>query len=907
MQQILNIVDAHSHEASFVVEQLGSHTTRGIDSAEVKKRIEIYGANSLPSQSGPGPIAVFLRQFHNPLVYVLLGSSALVFFMDKITDAVVVFVVVLVNSIIGFIQEYRAGKALEALSAMIPQRAQVVRSGERIEIDAAELVPGDLVFVQSGDKVPADIRLLEIKNLRVEEAALTGESLPTEKCLGLVDADASLGDRSNMAYGGTLVTYGTGTGVVVATGSHTELGKISSMLNQATLLETPLTRSLAKVGGMLTVSISAVAILLLVVGWWRGLSIDQALLAAITLAVAAIPEGLPAIVTITLAIGVRRMADLRAVIRRLPAVETLGSTSTICSDKTGTLTKNEMTVQALHTPGLALRVTGVGYEPSGEALCDGIRLRDLPEDVQDLLKAAALCSDAHLRKNESSWSIEGDPTEGALVVAFDKLMGSYRLLREAYPRIDVFPFESENQFMVTLHKTHHGANLLVMKGAPEVVLKRCMFSTTEQSLEIEDQVRRLAGEGLRVLAFAKLESHSPLIADVPLQQGLTYLGLQAMIDPARPEAVDAIRDCHSAGIVVKMITGDHKETAVAIARQLGIDNGGPAVSGEELSRISDDDLPSVAIRSNVFARVAPEHKLRLVRAIQSQGQVVAMTGDGVNDAPALKQANIGVAMGITGTSVSKEAAELVLTDDNFATIRVAVEEGRRVYDNLVKSLAFVLPTNLGEALIILVSVVFFPMMGSEVLMPILPVQILWINLVATVTLAIPLAFEAKEADIMKRKPRPMSESLFGPFLIWRTFLVAVLMTAGAIGLFWVEFNSLLAEGVDSGMALRQAQTIAVTTIIFFQIFYLFNCRSIKHSVFSVGFFSNRAIFIGVIALLLMQVAFVHAPILNILFSSEPLSLSCWLRAAAVGVLVLPVIALEKYLYKRRQKTESFLL
>lgn len=899
MQQISSITHAHSIEAQKVVDQLGSNSKVGLDSADHQQRLKFHGLNALPRQAGDGALKVFLRQFHNPLVYVLLGSSALALFMGKITDAFVVLGVVVVNSVIGFIQEYRAGKALEALSAMVPERAQVVRSGERKEIDAKDLVPGDLVFVQSGDKVPADIRLLEIKNLRVEEAALTGESVPVEKRLGQVETESSLGDRTNMAYGGTLVTYGTGIGIVVSTGSLTELGKISSMLKQTNSLETPLTRSLAKVGGVLTVSISAVAILLLAVGWWRGLALDQALLAAITLAVAAIPEGLPAIVTITLAIGVKRMAARRAVIRRLPAVETLGSTSIICSDKTGTLTKNEMTVQVLSTPERLLRITGVGYEPKGEAIEDGVRIHDIPKDAQDLLKAGALCSDAHLRQKNLSWSIEGDPTEGALVVAFDKLAGSYQQLRDSYPRLDIFPFESENQFMASLHRGEHGQNLLLMKGAPEVVLKRCQFVDPKQALEIEEKVRRLASEGLRVLAFAKIESAASSISDISLDHGFAYLGLQAMIDPARPEAVDAIRDCHAAGIIVKMITGDHKETATAIARQLGIDNGAEAVSGEELSRISDEELPRVAMRSNVFARVAPEHKLRLVRAIQSQGHVVAMTGDGVNDAPALKQANIGVAMGITGTSVSKEAAELVLTDDNFATIRAAVEEGRRVYDNLVKSLAFILPTNLGEALIILVAVLFFPMVGTEVLMPILPVQILWINLVATVALAIPLAFEAKEADIMKRKPRPLNEPLFTSFMIWRTALVAVLMAAGAIALFWTEYQSFMSQGAAHELALREAQTMAVTTVIFFQIFYLFNCRSLKNSVFSVGMFSNKTVFVGILGLLILQVLFVHLPAMNDLFSSAPLNGQAWLKSAAIGALVLPIIAIEKYLRSRK--------
>ncbi len=884
---------AHSVEPERIVADFSSHTQRGLDLDEVEQRLQTHGPNTLPKQSGEGPLKVFLRQFHNPLVYVLLASAVLAVAMDKVTDAIVVVGVVLLNSIIGFVQEFKAGKALEALSAMVPERAQVLRAGERKEIDAQALVPGDIVFIQSGDKVPADMRLLEIKNLKVEEAALTGESVPVEKNLGLVSESAALGDRRNMAYGGTLVSYGTGKGIVVGTGAVTELGKISSMLKQTHSLETPLTRSLAKVGGMLTVGISGVAALLVLVGWWRGLGWDQALLAAITLAVAAIPEGLPAIVTITLAIGVRRMAAQKAVIRRLPAVETLGSTSTICSDKTGTLTKNEMTVQVLRSPQNIVRVSGVGYEPRGEAFLDDQRLRELPADLTHLLMAGALCNDSELRQKNSAWIIEGDPTEGALVVSYEKLVGSYRKVRETWARLDSFPFESENQFMATLHKGPENKNLLILKGAPEVVLKRCSFADSTYAHKIAEQIHQLAGEGLRVLAFAKMEISDTTISVISLEKNLSFIGIQAMIDPARPEAIQAIKDCHSAGIIVKMITGDHKETAQAIAGQLGIANQAGAITGEELSRISDKDLPALALRSNVFARVAPEHKLRLVRAIQSQGQVVAMTGDGVNDAPALKQANIGIAMGITGTSVSKEAAELVLTDDNFATIRTAVEEGRRVYDNLLKSLAFVLPTNLGEALIILLAVLFFPMVGSQVLMPILPVQILWINLVATVALAIPLAFEAKEIDVMKRKPRNINEPLFNSFVLWRTVIVASLMAAGAISLFFMEYQALLSHGIEQSEALKVAQTMAVTTVVFFQIFYLFNCRSIKNSVFSVGFFSNKSIFVGIFSLLALHAAFVYMPTLNSLFSSAPLSAVEWIKAIGMGAIVLPVVALEK--------------
>jgi Ca2+-transporting ATPase len=895
-------VFSHPHclETDRLREDLRTDLVAGLEESEAARRLAEHGPNALPRGAAKGPLKVFLAQFHNPLVYVLLASAGLASLMGQWADAGVVLGVVVLNAIIGFVQEYRAGKELEALSSMVPERTLVVRSGLKKSVGAEDLVVGDLVLLASGDKVPADLRLVEMKSLKIEEAALTGESVPVEKKLEIVAEGASLGDRVNMAYGGTLVTYGTAAGIVVATGSATEIGKISSMIHQATALDTPLTKALAKVGSLLTLVISLVAVALLGVAWLRGQSLDDALLASIGLAVAAIPEGLPAIVTITLAIGVRRMAGRRAVVRRLPAVETLGSTSIICSDKTGTLTKNEMTVQILGTPSGTWRVSGTGYEPKGELLADGVRVSQPKPEIVELLSAGALCSDAVLRRKDDAWSIEGDPTEGALVVAFEKIAGSHGALRESLPRRDVFPFESENQFMATLHTREQGRHLLLVKGAPEVVLERCVFAKPEEKARFEEQVRAYAREGLRVLAFARRETESPTLDPALLEGGLEFVGLQAMIDPARPEAVQAIRDCHAAGIVVKMITGDHRETAQAIARQLGIDNGAPAVSGEELSKIADADLPRVAMRSNVFARVAPEHKLRLVRAIQSQGQVVAMTGDGVNDAPALKQADIGVAMGITGTSVSKEAAELVLTDDNFATIRAAVEEGRRVYDNLVKSLAFVLPTNLGEALIILVAVLFFPVVGGQVLMPILPVQILWINLVATVALALPLAFEAKEPDVMSRRPRDPAEPLFGPFVAWRTALMAVLMAAGAIALFFVEYRGLLNAGVEAERALREAQTMAVTTVIFFQIFYLFNCRSLKASIFSIGFFSNRTVFVGIAVLLVLHAAFVHLPQFNAIFSSAPLSAEAWLRSIAMGAVVLPVVALEKFWRSSRQ-------
>lgn len=888
----------HSLPVSELRKTLGLSDQEGLAQHEAVKRLKEFGPNALAKTAGDGPIKVFLRQFHNPLVYVLIVSAILATLMKKYTDAGVVLAVVILNSIIGFIQEFRAGKALAALASMVPEKALVLRSGIKVSIAAQELVPGDLVFLQSGDKVPADIRLSAIKNLKIEEASLTGESVPVEKNLDLIKATASIGDRSNMAYSGTLVTYGTAQGLVVSTGSSTELGKISTMLKQTTQIETPLTRSLAKVGNLLTLFISIISLLLFCVGVYRGYHVGDALLAAIALAVAAIPEGLPAIVTITLAVGVRRMAAKRAVIRRLPAVETLGSTQVICSDKTGTLTRNEMTVQAIFTATQKdYRITGTGYDTQGEIHQEGVRcLADL--EVIDLLKSGVLCSDASFQKTSVAMESQGDPTELALVVAFEKIAGPHGELRESLPRADTLPFESENQFMATLHKAHksHGYQVIV-KGAPEVVLKKC---PQVQSLEISDQVHRYASEGMRVLAFARKYQSSDKLSESSFQD-LEFLGLQAMIDPARPEAIEAIKKCHSAGITVKMITGDHKQTAYAIAIKLGIAGDGQAITGEELSRTSDQDLPAMAMRSNVFARVAPEHKLRLVKAIQSQNFVVAMTGDGVNDAPALKQANIGIAMGITGTAVSKEAAELVLTDDNFATIREAVEEGRRVYDNLVKSLAFILPTNLGEALIVLVAVLFFPIIDGQPLMPILPVQIMWINLVATVALALPLAFEAKESDIMSRPPRDPAEPLLNRFVAFRTVVVAVLMAMGSIALFFYEYRTMLGLGFTVNHALKEAQTMAVTTMIFFQIFYLFNCRSLSGSVFSIGIFSNKSIYAGIFGLIALHILFVEAPFMNDLFHSGPLSVESWIKSIAVGALVLPLIAIEKYVRVRRAR------
>jgi Ca2+-transporting ATPase len=872
----------------------------GLSPVEARRRLEVLGPNTLPRAARESPWKLVLRQVNTPLIYVLLAAAATALAMGKTVDGIVVLGVVVLNTLIGFIQEFRAGKAIEALIDMVPETATVLRMGERSVVPASQLVPGDVVELKSGDKVPADLRLLGVRSLRVEEAALTGESVPAAKGVEPLAAGAALGDRANMAYGGTLVTYGTGTGVVVATGAGTELGRISSMLRETTHLETPLTRQLAVVGKWLTVGILVTSALLMAVGMWRGYPLMDALLAAITMAVGAIPEGLPAIVTIALAIGVQRMAKRRAVIRRLPACETLGSTTVICSDKTGTLTRNEMTVQEAWTPRGAFRVSGVGYAPHGEftRVDGGEAAWKLPADARELLRAGVLCSDASLHEAAGTWRVDGDPTEGALVVAARKAGMDPEALRRERPRLDAIPFESERQFMATLHAGPDGAQAVYLKGAPETVVGRCDFPDGQAGARAAlAEVERMAAQGMRVLALAVRRPPVPsdTLDDEDVEGGFTLLGLQGMIDPPRPEAVHAVAACRRAGIAVKMITGDHRTTAAAIGRELGLlSPADQAMTGEELAGMSDAELAEAVRRVSVFARVAPEHKLRLVKALQAQGEVVAMTGDGVNDAPALRQADIGVAMGITGTAVSKESADMVLVDDNFASIAAAVEEGRRVYDNLIKSLAFVLPTNLGLAVILLAAVAFFPMAGGSPLLPMTPTQILWINLVATVALALPLALEAMEPDVMSRSPRRPDAPVLGGFVVARTVAVALLMAAGALGLFLYEYRLETGRGVPADVALREAQTMAVTTVILFQVFYLLNCRSLRDSVLRIGLWSNPAVYVGIAALLALQAAFVYLPAMNAVFGTAPLNADALLKSLAVASTVLFAISLEKW-------------
>ncbi len=901
----------HSIEYSDVFKIIGS-SSDGLSSGEAKKRLLEFGKNQINRKKGDGALKVLWRQINNPLIWVLIGSSTMATLLGKITDGLVVLSVVVVNTIIGFIQEFKAGKAIEALNDMVPENATVLRNGQYITVPVSELVPGDIVQLAAGDRVPADMRLIHQKNLSVEEAALTGESLPAQKSIEPVHDEAVIGDRRCMVYSGTLVSTGTATAVVVTTGMLTELGKISDMLSQATDLETPLTKKLATIGKYLTIGIIIITVLIMVIGTFRAigqgillsLALKDSLIFAIALAVGAIPEGLPAVVTIALAIGVQRMAKRKAIIRKLPAVETLGSTTVICSDKTGTLTRNEMTVNELWTSQNNIQLSGVGYNLSGAFKASGVEVTSLPDDIQVLLKNAALCSDASFSQEGENVSITGDPTEVALVVAASKAGFLADLLRQKYPRKDVIPFDSELQYMATIHSGDH--NRIIIKGAPEVIVKRCpeyFGGLALDSAKVASKIEELGAKGMRVLAVAQKDwnnTDSFDISDSDVQNGFQFVGLIGMIDPPRAEAIEAIKACHNAGIVVKMITGDHRATARSIGMDLGLSANGDVVTGVELAKMDDNTLTHTVQQINIFARVAPEHKLRLVKALQHNNHIVAMTGDGVNDAPSLKQSNIGVAMGITGTSVSKESADIVLTDDNFSSISAAVEEGRRVYDNLLKSLAFLLPTNLGLAFILIYGIMFFPFnpITKELLLPMLPTQLLWINLVAAIALALPLAYEVKELNVMKRPPRKPEEPLFSRFITFRVLFVSIIMTAGTIILFNLEYNKALAEGISSPEAAAKAQTIAVTFVIIFQIFYMLNCRSLTDSPFKIGFFSNRTIFAGIALILALQTILIYVPFMQRIFGTVSLDLREILIAVIAGFVIFPVIGIEKWLNKR---------
>lgn len=883
----------HTLEKEIYFQQLNS-SELGLSEKEAKHRLKVFGPNSIQIQSSGTILRIFLRQLRNPIVYVLLFSTGLAGLLGKWTDGFVVLSVVMLNTLIGFIQEYRAHKTIRALISMVPQKTSVLREGDTKLLHSSQLVPGDIVVLQAGDRVAADLRLFSVKNLEADESTLTGESLSVSKRIDPIPSDAALAERKCMVFNGTYITSGTGLGIVVATGIKTEFGKISELVEHVTVLETPLIRAIKKIAQWITLGVVVISLGLFLIGYMRGSSLFDAAFAAIALTVAAIPEGLPAIITIASSIGVRRMARKQVIIRQLPAVEALGSTSMICTDKTGTLTYNEMTVQQLWIPSGICFISGAGYSLEGHFQSTNSINH---EELEEILRAAILCSDAILDENPNGLVPIGDPTEIALIIAGRKKGFIEEEIRKAWQRKDIIPFESDKRLMASLNCSPTHQHFIFIKGAPEEVIAICNDRSPESILV---HAQSMAKEGMRVLAIAKKEFHSSNLQlnEEDIKKDFILLGFIGMIDPPRKEVYQALKSCHEAGINVKMITGDHPLTAEAIARDLGILGQGKVVSGTDLNHLDARGWKEVTSSGQVFARVIPEHKLKLVETLQDLGYIVAMTGDGVNDAAALKRADIGVAMGIKGTAVAKEASDIILADDNFAGIEAAVEEGRRVYDNLIKALAFVLPTSLGQALVIFLAVLFFPIHEGAFLHPMLPIQILWINLVVAVALSLPLAFESAEPDIMKRCPRKKDAPILNRFLLIKTLTVAMMMAAGTIGLFLWEYQKEITSGTVEAIAVTEAQTMAVTAMILFQVVYLFDCRSSNHSILKRNFFSNYYLFIGVGVVFLAQAAFVYLPFMNTIFRSSALDVESLLISFLVTLLIIPMIALERLIKKR---------
>ncbi|MBP8259620.1 MAG: cation-transporting P-type ATPase [Verrucomicrobia bacterium] len=902
MQEILK---HHWHHlpAAQVAEFLDTHPEKGLDVFEVKHRRARFGANQLTPRKGRSPWMRFLLQFHNPLIYILLAAGGIKLWMGGWVDAAVILGVVLINAWIGYFQEAKAERAIEALAQSLVTESNVIRAGKNHRVPSVDLVPGDLVLLASGDKVPADLRLVATRDLQLAEAALTGESTSVEKSAEpLLAPETLVADRANMAYASTLVTYGQGRGIVVATGDHTEIGRISEMISAAPSLETPLTRKMAVFSQRLLFLILGLAAMVFVVGLARSQPVAEIVSSAIALAVGAIPEGLPAAVTVTLAIGVARMARRRAIIRKLPAVETLGSTTVICSDKTGTLTQNQMMVRQIVVGDRTIEVDGSGYEPDGQISLDGKQLQPgQAPGLSECLLAGLLCNDSSLVRNEGRWEARGDPTEVALIAAARKAGLQDDDVKSRLPRIDAIPFESQHQFMATLHDdAGAGRKRIYLKGAVEVVIDRCSAAIDEhgQPIPLDRQrvlghVSRLAASGLRVLAFARAEAASATthIRASSLPSEFAFLGLQGMIDPPRPEAIEAVAACHRAGIRVKMITGDHAETAVSIGRQLGLMEKDPApdrssaLTGKDLAAISDEELIEAAEKVSVFARVTPEQKLRLVEALQSRDHIVAMTGDGVNDGPALKQANIGIAMGITGTEVAKEASDMVLTDDNFASIRAAVEEGRNVFDNLTKIITWALPSNLGQGLVILAAVL------AGATLPILPLQVLWINMTTGGVLGLFLALEPKERDLMDRPPRAAGAPILTGRMLAQVAFVGLLILMAAFGLFRWE--------LARGAGIEAARTVALNTVAVIQALYLVNCRSLRHSIVSIGLFRNGWLWLGITGVLLLQAAITYLPLLNNVFQTAPIGWDEWLRILGAGLATMGLVEAQKWWFIRK--------
>jgi P-type Ca2+ transporter type 2C len=877
----------HTMTVDEIFKQLDA-SPAGLDPAEAAARLEKFGPNELQAAEKTTAWSILLEQFKNIFVIILLIATAISAALGHGLEAIAIAVIVLFAVLLGFIQEYRAERAIEALREMAAPTATALRNGQELEIPARELVPGDVILLRAGDKVPADARLIEAINLQIEEAALTGESLPVEKHTAPIPGfDLAVGDRRDMVYSGTIATYGRGKGLVVATGMQTEFGRITGLLQSVENVRTPLQENLDRVGKTLAKAALVVVLAIVILGILRGQPIFEMFIFGIALAVAVVPEALPAVVTISLALGIQRMVKRNALVRRLPTVETLGSTSVICSDKTGTLTKDEMTVRKLYLTGQIFDVTGSGYTPEGDFLLDGVSQRDYPP-LLELLRGAALVTDAHLVQEEGRWEIKGDPTEGALVVAAAKAGLVKDELDVTYPRVAEIPFTSETKRMTTIEETPNG-KVAYSKGAPEVILASCtrkLQADGEAPLDeaalaaIVAAAREMASHALRVLAVASRPADNVKEAE----QEMTFLGLVGMIDPPRPEAKAAIRTCEEAGIRPVMITGDHPLTAEAVARELGLlKTSGRIVTGTELEAMSDDDLAREVETIDVYARVSPAHKLRVVTALQGKGHVVAMTGDGVNDAPALKKADIGIAMGITGTDVSKEAADMMLTDDNFTSIVAAVEEGRGIFGNIKKYLMYLLSSNIGEIGL---------MTGAALAglpLPLTAVQILYVNLATDGLPALALAVDPPESDLMQRKPRDPRRGIF-------TRPVVILMLVGGI---WSTLVNLgvFTWALRTGRAVEEAMAMTFVSLVLIQFFKAYNYRSDRHSVLNRPF-RNRWLNLAIVWELVLLAFIIYVPLLQEPFSTFSLQVTDWLVILAAAVTVVPAIELAKWAERR---------
>ena len=875
-------------------------STKGISQSEADDRLKLHGPNHLPEPPRRNAITRFLLQFHNILIYVLLGCAVITASLEHLVDTLVILFVVLANAVIGYIQEGKAEKAMDAIRRMLAPRASVLRDGARHTVEGDSLVPGDIVLLEAGDKVPADLRVLQAHGLQVQEAILTGESVPVEKTSKPVAENAELGDRTCMAFSGTLVTSGTGKGVVVATGANTEIGHISGMLAQVEVLTTPLVLQMNVFAKWLTILILLIAAILLIFGYFvEHYAFTDMFMAVVGLSVAAIPEGLPAVLTITLAIGVQAMARRNAIVRRLPAIETLGSVSVICTDKTGTLTRNEMMVASVVTHCHRFSIEGTGYEPKGTIKLDESVVQGGEHEIlEELATLAALCNDASLKNHEGAWLVEGDPMEGALLSFSGKISENLPRELSAWTRTSVVPFDAKHRFMATLHHDPENHAFVSVKGAPERLLSMCRnqrshSGNTEPLNEAywREMADTVAGQGQRVLVLAAMSVKPEMAAleHADIEGTLTLVGMVGLLDPPRNEAIEAVADCFSAGIGVKMITGDHAKTAHAIGNIIGLKNPDKVLTGSDLDNMDDATLAVKVLETNVFARTSPEHKLRLVKALQSHGMTVAMTGDGVNDAPALKRADAGIAMGRKGSEAAKEAAEIVLADDNFASIVAAVREGRTVYDNIKKVISWTLPTNAGESLTIVVALLF------GMALPISPVQILWVNLITAVTLGIALAFEPTETDTMRRPPRPRNEPLLSGELAWHIVLVSGLFLCGVFGIF--------AFAIDKGYSIELARTMSVNTLVVMEIFHLFFIRNIYGTSLTwKSVRGTKVVWITVIAVTTAQFTITYLPPLQKVFNTEAVPFTDGLLIVGIGVTLFALIEVEKQIrltFRRR--------